>query len=612
MAKRGFSPGINVLEELEHLEYIKILEREGLSAHNYDEWMATGIHQSYAKSAKSGYSTFMRVLPKSYSVEIRQRQDGNEQLTSIMCNVGSGGLVNAAFTDTPIYSHWKLAPILNSDDFFLVGCYNQQPAQPSTTDATQVYFYDSAANILTSVYYMTGQRQLTPPANLCGMQWTDPVTGKACYGIVLAHVLYHSTASSRVIRAVYLSKLGNGDWHNRVQNILNSFLGDNTTYEMYPAPYPVCLGQGVLAHYNTNQYSLYVWKAASSSAAALDMPTAILNQAISTSNIQYGSFAVSNVTGYRGAMIVAGQNLTAPDRIGYAFQCFDSSDSSSIQEASKWTAFTIELPGFPIPGRYNAMGLYYTPSGSNPKIHYISDANSSRPLIAYAGSPEHEADEEYVFPFKFNIESAGKNAPYNNAQCGISSFGDPAKMTWHVGGYYGDKQSLMTGEQPGVWICPKSGVYKVICVGGGEAGTGDRGGGSGHLSVGAFALQEGDEVSYSVGRGGVSSGGALTLLPTPSRFLDTVALPAMGRFGGYDGGQNQQAGGAGGYDLQTYGGQGMSYLATAPNTYMVTGHTRDKNGGVSGNAGAASSGSGYGAGGAAGEPGRDGVIVVMR
>ena len=173
--------------------------------------------------------------------------------------------------------------------------------------------------------------------------------------------------------------------------------------------------------------------------------------------------------------------------------------------------------------------------------------------------------------------------------------------------------------ETGTWTCPETGTYKIIAVGGGAAGTASYGGGSGELALGTLALQKGDVVQYQIGQGGRNGTafGSFQCNSSSSIFGDLTAPGANGNSGGFDGGVGASAGGAGGYDLQTYGGRGMHYMAdpssSSAATYVRQGlMAPDRNGGTSANAGAVTSGAGYGAGGGANQDGKDGVIVIMR
>lgn len=188
------------------------------------------------------------------------------------------------------------------------------------------------------------------------------------------------------------------------------------------------------------------------------------------------------------------------------------------------------------------------------------------------------------------------------------------------------------------WVCPEDGIYKFIAVGGGAEGSGSYGGGAGYLQLATAQLVTGDVVCCKIGTGGiVTQQSAYDVLRLKSKAQATYAylekdptatqlvfaMPASGNQGGATGAATPSGGGAGGYDLVQYGGQGMNFCSTGSTTVTVTSNSqtisvgnialsKDRNGGVSANAGACTSGDGYGAGGAMNQNGKDGCIVIIR
>lgn len=175
------------------------------------------------------------------------------------------------------------------------------------------------------------------------------------------------------------------------------------------------------------------------------------------------------------------------------------------------------------------------------------------------------------------------------------------------------------------WICPEDGIYKFIAVGGGAEGSGSYGGGAGYLQLATAQLTTGDIVCCKIGTGGVVvQQSAYDVLHLKSKAQATYAylendptatplvfaMPASGNQGGATGAATPSGGGAGGYDLVQYGGQGMNFCSTGSTTVIAL--SKDRNGGVSANAGACTSGDGYGAGGAMNQNGKDGCLVIIR
>lgn len=188
------------------------------------------------------------------------------------------------------------------------------------------------------------------------------------------------------------------------------------------------------------------------------------------------------------------------------------------------------------------------------------------------------------------------------------------------------------------WVCPEDGIYKFIAVGGGAEGSGSYGGGAGYLQLATAQLVTGDVVCCKIGTGGVvTQQSAYDVLRLKSKARATYAylekdptatplvfaMPASGNQGGATGAATPSGGGAGGYDLVQYGGQGMNFCSTGSTTVSVSSSSqtisvgnialsKDRNGGVSANAGACTSGDGYGAGGAMNQNGKDGCLVIIR
>lgn len=187
------------------------------------------------------------------------------------------------------------------------------------------------------------------------------------------------------------------------------------------------------------------------------------------------------------------------------------------------------------------------------------------------------------------------------------------------------------------WTCPEDGVYKIIAVGGGESGGNGFGGGAGYLQIATVQLVTGDKLKCKVGTGGVYTAttaidqvlcksraqASYVLLEEDPNNIIIYAHPAKGNQGGATGAATPNGGGAGGYDLVMYGGQGMNFCSNSSTQLTVSAEaatisvgnialSKDRNGGVSSNAGACTSGDGYGAGGAMNQNGKDGCIVIIR
>jgi hypothetical protein len=151
------------------------------------------------------------------------------------------------------------------------------------------------------------------------------------------------------------------------------------------------------------------------------------------------------------------------------------------------------------------------------------------------------------------------------------------------------------------WTCPEDGLYKFILVGGGADGSSTYGGGSGYLTLAVKWIEKDTVLPVAIGQPGVS--GTATICGEWS------AAGASGSIGGANGGQTATSGGGGGYDLTKYGGCGGSFMTVAAGTCV--GNLRDINGGTSLNAGAATDGVGFGAGGASGSQGYPGCVVIF-
>lgn len=194
-------------------------------------------------------------------------------------------------------------------------------------------------------------------------------------------------------------------------------------------------------------------------------------------------------------------------------------------------------------------------------------------------------------------------------------------------------------------LCEEDGLYKFIVVGGGAQGSTNYAGGAGYLNIVTKALSAGEKLYINIGSSALevesSSGynyfmvalGAVRYFEknaTSVLFEDgemQLALGAAGNRGGANGGTTELSGGAGGYDLVTYGGNGMNYIPASSASgggWPSTSNTiwnmppQMRNGGTSANSGGLSSGAGYGAGGHAGQSnysgdfGKPGCVVMIR
>lgn len=194
-------------------------------------------------------------------------------------------------------------------------------------------------------------------------------------------------------------------------------------------------------------------------------------------------------------------------------------------------------------------------------------------------------------------------------------------------------------------LCEEDGLYKFIVVGGGAQGSTNYAGGAGYLNIVTKALSAGEKLYINIGSSALevepSSGynyfivalGAVRYFEknaTSVLFEDgemQLALGAAGNRGGANGGTTELSGGAGGYDLVTYGGNGMNYIPASSASgggWPSTSNTiwnmppQMRNGGTSANSGGLSSGVGYGAGGYAGQInscgdfGKPGCVIMIR
>lgn len=193
-------------------------------------------------------------------------------------------------------------------------------------------------------------------------------------------------------------------------------------------------------------------------------------------------------------------------------------------------------------------------------------------------------------------------------------------------------------------LCEEDGLYKFIIVGGGAQGSTHYAGGAGYLNIATKALAAGEKLYINVGPSALEvetnnwnyfqvALGAVKYFEknaTSILFEDgdmRLALGAAGNKGGANGGTTELSGGAGGYDLVTYGGNGMNYIpasSASGGSWPSTSNTiwnmppQMRNGGTSANSGGVSSGVGYGAGGCAGQSnysgdfGKTGCVVMIR
>lgn len=193
--------------------------------------------------------------------------------------------------------------------------------------------------------------------------------------------------------------------------------------------------------------------------------------------------------------------------------------------------------------------------------------------------------------------------------------------------------------------CEEDGLYKFIIVGGGAQGDVHYAGGAGHLNVVTKALTAGEKLYINIGtcslvREPNNWGNVYMAVSCAIRYFSEnatsilfedgdvqLARGAVGNKGGANGGTTELSGGAGGYDLVTYGGNGMNYIPASSASgggWPSTSNTiwnmppQMRNGGTSANSGGVSSGVGYGAGGCAGQSnysgdfGKTGCVIMIR
>lgn len=193
--------------------------------------------------------------------------------------------------------------------------------------------------------------------------------------------------------------------------------------------------------------------------------------------------------------------------------------------------------------------------------------------------------------------------------------------------------------------CEEDGLYKFIIVGGGAQGDVHYAGGAGYLNVTTKALAAGEKLYINIGtcslvREPNNWGSVYMVACGATRYFNEnatsilfedgdvqLALGASGNKGGANGGTTELSGGAGGYDLVTYGGNGMNYIPASsaggggwPSTSNTIWNMppQMRNGGTSANSGGVSSGVGYGAGGCAGQSsysgdfGKTGCVIMIR
>lgn len=193
--------------------------------------------------------------------------------------------------------------------------------------------------------------------------------------------------------------------------------------------------------------------------------------------------------------------------------------------------------------------------------------------------------------------------------------------------------------------CEEDGLYKFIVVGGGAQGSMSCAGGAGYLNIVTKSLAAGEKLYADIGVSALevenTNGYNIYMVALgATRYFEKnatsilfedgemqLANGAAGNAGGANGGTTELSGGAGGYDLVTYGGNGMNYIPASnvssggwPSTSTAVWNMppQMRNGGTSANSGGISSGTGYGAGGYAGQSsipgdfGKPGCVIMIR
>lgn len=659
----GLSQTVNLLEEVSDMRYCKVLTNQTITIDKNAEWLSRGVLKASCET--TNYYWYMRIQQGLALYEFRKVHKTTGVVTDFSVNADFSWFPTISVdTSTSYYflcnnMRMQLTPVRNGDavlwaavafgygnngnsyyrNYSAYGLvypdnYIQVIAQYNDTNSGYSYGYYFPFNTINGYYDSTNSaiicalpesmpRRSTYSTNAtacylcCYSQSTHSRTwcytaGPSCGSYEYGRDIWVISATRAVAFPIYRSNSSDTYANNEAPYCFTMSFTASTA----PSTYSV-IGNNIKypLGYNTGGYSIYAgWcYNADSSSITLMYARAYGAQGVNTSS----KSAVNTFT----------YNIISNTASYNSYQL--SATTSSLQ------SYTACIPGYvDRPVVLFLSTSFNSPSGALTAVAYDLTTGKSHifPAVGQSGV--------YV-----SISGDSQNTQYfywtpitGPGTLSCSFIGGEGRITDATGQFIDTTLDMLDQEGIIEWVCPEDGIYKFIAVGGGAAGGSTYGGGAGYLQIVTKQLSAGDIVCYRIGTGElhnsntVASAIAETFRATATyAYLKTDATKtpfiyagnAVGNQGGATGAATASGGGAGGYDLLQYGGQGMNFCSRSSTSVSVSSSSatisvgnialsKDRNGGVSGNAGACTSGDGYGAGGAMNQNGKDGCLVIIR
>jgi hypothetical protein len=603
---------VNLLEEMIHMKYCKILEAETASI---NPWLAAGAAKCVCDSYNGTYRYYARIVANTSAFEVRRENKSTGQITDYSIEMPA---IASFYRTTSYTTTWvaRIVPVVVRHSNHMIFMYMIGYSYNNNyKGVVGTICYDTVGNRLVAVGQTSTTSSNFPSTGVGNYNYLN--TG-SYQGVNLANAVRTNSGYIRFYPG-YTSSAG---YVYSMQEGGSSFTAYSSTYARVSSDYssyPVYVALYKDDHAHLVGYSS-IYHVQFSGTSATTLTTTNTNTMTYYSNMMsIGSN--NNNGGYTRKLVYSSDGLTADFYFNY---------SSSPYTICKWrTTATAAAPTHSVVDANKVAESEYWTMLTYSGLRIVSMENTtmtdrksgkfiqSFPFAAISGTSCYRAYKQIgtndPLPIVYQLNcSAGY--VLNRNEDGI--------ILWNEYGQIWDLKFFTQGQIPyKTWTCPEDGTYKILLVGGGAAGGDAYGGGAGYMHIATVKLLEDDVVQYYVGKGGVYNA---TVPPEAmaTYFGDLAAMPGNGNKGGADGASTPSGGGGGGYNLVIYGGQGQNYnsatqtfsVSSSSSTITTNGvvSSKDRNGGQSANSGACTSGDGYGAGGGYRQDGKDGVIVIIR
>ena len=662
----ALSQSVNLLEEVVDMKYCKVLTTQAVNVDLNAEWLSMGVLKATCET--ENYKWYMRIRQGSTLYEFRKvhKTTGAVEEFSATANFSWMPQIQISQSTShyiyPERMHMQLTPVRNGDAVLWAACARCS----ENPDGSSRYWNDIAWGIVFPDNYVHIQYQ--QGFNGDSNNYYDP-----SYFPFNTVNGYYDVENQRIICAMPINYSDSNPYRGYYATTSHLFSFNASTHALVWS-----YSNGT--SYGDASYGRYIWVIDGSNAVGFPIYRQDSNSRYKQSVPYCFRLSFTAATAPTTATSVGG-NLSYP--LGSVEYPMPTSTGWVFEPGSNTITLLCSQCNN-VPGNSSSAGSYvntftynYVEKTASCKGYELSSSAGNYRYTccipgyinkkAFLMLPQQYSDStDSVFALLYDLET---HATQSMPACGLytvknyytrGSSGNAAYYTW--GGIIGPGMiaASFTGASGLVvdqtnqvstivfapttegaiikWVCPEDGIYKFIAVGGGAEGSDSYGGGAGYLQLATVQLVTGDVVCCKIGTGGVvAQQSAYDVLRLKSKAQATYAylekdptatplvfaMPASGNQGGATGAATPSGGGAGGYDLVQYGGQGMNFCSTGSTTVSVSSSSqtisvgnialsKDRNGGVSANAGACTSGDGYGAGGAMNQNGKDGCIVIIR